>query len=301
MINNATSPTATTNTATTTTTITISGGDASVGDVPPPSTTRTADGSVNFENQNYNIKIRDTGEINVTNKLTSETYRIQNDLRVDVDGVQAFRFEGTTTFELDDGTRITVDTKADKEVTYRPMVTSVLTIIDGLANYGVQISGLDGDKRDELTFTEAHEKELDEWSVYEGNLLDENLAGSGFVSIDENGNIDTVDQNWIDNTDDVKLYWGGVFRQYSNMTNFLSGISRITFSSLSSTYLHNNLNLQNHQAKSAKRQLHPVVKTEQKEELTTFAKRKPDNALDTSGNESRYKFHFIFARCVRTE
>jgi Domain of Unknown Function (DUF1521) len=295
MINNATSP------AATTTTITISAGEASAGDAPPPTTTRSADGSVNFENQNYYINVHDTGEINVTNKLTSEMYRIQNDLRVDVDGVQAFRFEGTTTFELDDGTKITIDTKPDKEVIYEPMITSVLTIIDGLADYGVQISGLNSHKTGELAFTEAHQKELDEWVVGGGNVLDENLAGSGFVSIDENGNIDTVDQKWINNTDIVKLYWGSLFRQYSNMTNFLSGISRINFCSLSSTYTLNNFNQQEHKPKLIKRQLQTLVKTEQKESVTTFAKRKSDDALDPSGKEIRYKFQLTFARCVRTD
>jgi Domain of Unknown Function (DUF1521) len=291
MINNATSPT---------TTITISGGDASVGDVPP-TTTRAADGSVNFENQNYNINVHDTGEINVTNKLTFETYRIQNDLRVDVDGVHAFRFEGTTTFELDDGTRITIDTKPDKEVIYEPMIISVLTIIDGLADYGVQISGLNNHKTGELAFTEAHQKQLDEWAVGEGNVLDENLAGSGFVSIDENGNIETVDQNWIDNTDIIKLYWGGLFRQYSKMANFVSGMSRITFYSFSSTFTHNFLNQQCHKPKPIKHELHPLVKTEQREDVTTFAKRKPDDALDPSGKEIRYKFQLCFAPSERTD
>ncbi len=282
--------------------ITISGGENTAGDVPPPTTTRGLDGSVNFENQHYNINVADTGDINVTNKQTNEMYLIQSNLRVNVGGVQAFNFEGTTTFELDDGTTITIETEPDKEVIYKPMVSSMLTIIDGLTDYGVQISGLKSEKKDGLAFTEASGQELDQWDVYEGNVLDENLAGSGFVSIDENGNIETVDQNWINNTDDVKLYWGGVFRQYSNMTDFLSGISRITFTGLlESARINDNFNRQDHQSRPIKRQLQPLIKTEQKEDITTFTKRKSDDALHPSGTETRHKFHFTFARSVRTD
>ena len=99
-------------------TITISASDRVASDVPPPTTTRGLDGSVDFTNQNYHINVSENGDINITNKQTNEAYLIQSDLHVNVDGVRAFYFEGTTSFELDDGTRITIDTAPRKAIDY---------------------------------------------------------------------------------------------------------------------------------------------------------------------------------------
>ena len=295
MINNATAQ------STVTATITISGGTGDMGDVQPPTTTRGANGSVNFENQNYNINVFSYGEINVTNKLTAEIYRIANDLRVDADGIRAFSFEGTTTFTLNDGTTITIDTEPKKEVTYGPLVASVLTIIDGLANYGVQISGLDGNETGALMFTEANKDEVTEWDVDTGNVVDENLAGSGFIAIDERGNIAAVDQQWIENTDQVKVWASELFNQYSGMVNFLSDISQITFlGTLPSSATYGNFNLQDHHIKPIKHAFRGQVKMEQPDDILIAAKRQPNEIVGAPVKEAKYKIHFVLARSLGT-
>lgn len=54
-----------------------------------PSTRRTADGKVQFENANYRITADDNNEILIHNKNTGENYRIWGDPHVEVDGKHA--------------------------------------------------------------------------------------------------------------------------------------------------------------------------------------------------------------------
>lgn len=81
-----------------------------IGGVDGPGTHRTADGKVQFENENYRITADDNNEVVIHNKATGENYRIWGDPHVEVDGRHAFDFWGRTTFVLDDGTRVTIAT-----------------------------------------------------------------------------------------------------------------------------------------------------------------------------------------------
>lgn len=292
------------------TTITISGGENTAGDVPPPTTTRGLDGSVNFENQHYNINVADTGDINVTNKQTSEIYLIQSNLRVNVDGVQAFYFEGTTTFELDDGTKITIDTAPQKAVDYAMLVSTAVAIFDGNSDYGVLIENLDGIRAGEITFEEVTEDELADLGIGEGNALTENVDGEGFVAIDEQGNIQTVDQKWISNTDEIQVRTRGLYNQFSGMVNFISGVSQISFSgTLLLIASHSSNRVSDHHPKSARREFRPQIRCELEDTVTVAnaaasanaPKSKPDDVIDFSTKETRHKFHFILARSLRSE
>ena len=202
-------------------------------------TTRGADGTVDFENANYSVKVGDTGEINVTNKQTGEAYKIWGDPHVDVDGKHAFDFKGTTTFDLDDGTKITVDTtpwKGQNGAT----IASKVTIVDGQSDYAVQIKGVDDNKTGDLTFNETSKGWLMDAMVDDGNVLHENPAGTGFVAIDDRGNVQKVDQKWIDKTE-AGLKKGGnddansnqelnkLIDQFAKMINIFSGIMAIRF------------------------------------------------------------------------
>ncbi len=51
-----------------------------------PSTQRTADGKVQFENANYRVTADDNNQILIHNKNTGENYRIWGDPHVEVDG-----------------------------------------------------------------------------------------------------------------------------------------------------------------------------------------------------------------------
>src|SRR3546814_20986233 len=96
-----------------------------------PGTSRTSDGKVQFENDNYRITADDTNEVTIFNKQTGESYRIWSDPHVEIDGKHAFDFWGNTPFVLDDGTRVSIaTTPCDKGNNGAP-VASQLFMFDG--------------------------------------------------------------------------------------------------------------------------------------------------------------------------
>lgn len=233
------STTLTAQTTTTTISLTESNNQACCAKGTDPTTKRGADGTVDFENDNYSVKVGDTGEINVTNKQTGEAYKVWGDPHVDVDGKHAFDFKGTTTFDLDDGTKITVDTtpwKGQNGAT----IASKVTIVDGQSDYAVQIEGVDDNKTGDLTFNETSKGWLMDEMVDDGNVLHENPAGTGFVAIDDRGNVQKVDQKWIDKSEaDLKKRGSDdansnqelnkLIDQFAKMINIFSGIMAIRF------------------------------------------------------------------------
>lgn len=224
---------------TTTTTLSLTSDCAAAKAAQGPSTTRGADGNVNFENKNYTVKVGDTGEINITNKQTGEAYKVWGDPHVDVDGKHAFDFKGTTTFDLDDGTKITIDTtpwKGENGAT----IASKVTIVDGQSDYAVQVKGVDDNKTGDLTFNETSKGWLMDAMVDDGNVMHENPAGTGFVAVDSRGNMQKVDQKWVDNAEakDAKKDCGDakldkelkqMIEKFTKLINIFTGIMAIRF------------------------------------------------------------------------
>jgi hypothetical protein len=288
-------------------TITISANDDAATDVPQPTTTRGIDGSVNFENQNYNINVSENGDINVANKQTNEAYLIQSDLHVNVNGVRAFYFEGTTSFELDDGTRITVDTAPRKAVDYAMLAATSVAIFDGHADYAVLIENLDGVRDGEITFEEVTGDAVIELVIDPGNELNENVDGEGFVAIDDHGNIQTVDQEWISDTDEIQVRTRGLYNQYSSMVNFISGVTEISFSgTLLSIASQSSYRAQDNHPKAVKRDFRPEIKCDPEDAVAVanaaaVAKRRPDEGDDSLTTETRQRFNFVLSRSLRSE
>lgn len=164
---------------------------------PTHASTTMQGGKAVFENDNYRISAGDNNTINVQNKHTGECYEVWGDPHVNVDGKQAFDFWGTTTFKLEDGTKLTIETvPAGNNMT----LASKMTITNG--DYGVQVSGIDTNKTGDLKIDEAKGwGGLLDAVVDDGNVLQENPAGKGFLGIDEGGQIRAVDQNYINHTD----------------------------------------------------------------------------------------------------
>ncbi len=185
-------------------TISISGQIAS-NPVTEPNTVREG-GNVAFENENYKVTVSDTGEVRVYNKQTKESYRIWGDPHVEVDGKQAFDFWGQTTFQLQDGTKITIETAPWKGGGQdgNATIASRVTISDG--EYAVEISGVDDNRTGDLNFTEHHGRgQMVDERVDDGNVILENPDGTGFVTADGK----KVDQAHIDKTDLIKNGTGG--------------------------------------------------------------------------------------------
>jgi hypothetical protein len=192
---------------------------------PTHASTTMQGGKAVFENDNYRISAGDDNTINVQNKHTGESYQVWGDPHVNVDGQHAFDFWGTTTFTLEDETKITIDTvPAGNNMT----LASKMTITNG--DYGVQVSGIDTNKCGDLKIDEAKGwGSLLDAAVDDGNVLQENPAGKGFLGIDEGGQIRAVDQNYINHTD---LQKGGksqdnplfqrLFQAFENMSGLIS-------------------------------------------------------------------------------
>ena len=166
---------------------------------PTNASTSMVGGKAVFENDNYRITAGDNNEVLIHNKKTGEDYKIWGDPHVNVDGKHAFDFWGTTTFALEDGTKVTIETtpwNGNKDMT----LASKVNITNG--DYGVQISGVDTNKVGDLKINEAKGwGETLDWTHDDGNVLQENPAGKGFLGVDSQGKIHKVDQSYINKTD----------------------------------------------------------------------------------------------------
>ncbi|MBS7456375.1 DUF1521 domain-containing protein [Coralloluteibacterium stylophorae] len=205
-----------------------------------PTTSRTPDGQVRWENDSYKIDVSDDGTVHVFNKETGEDYRVWGDPHVAVDGKQAFDFYGDTTFVLDDGSKLTIQTKPapnNDSVTY----ASQVTITDGASGETAQISGVDPFTRGDLEFTEyAALGGAIEAAVDDGNTIYENPFGSGFIGVDANGGMSVVDQAFINDTDlmlngqqtgsTIEPSLEAALQPYANMIALFSGLVGMVFS-----------------------------------------------------------------------
>lgn len=192
---------------------------------PSNASTRLENGVAVFENDSYRITAGDDNQVLIQNKHTGETYRAWGDPHMEIDGQQAFDFWGTTSFVLDDGTKVTIETTPWAG---NPAVTlsSKVTITHG--DYGVQITGVDTNTVGDLAIDEGRGwgRAVD-WAVDDGNTLYENAFGKGFVGIDDQGRIRQVDQSFINETDLMK--GGRVTEQYRDAFRALGGLMMISF------------------------------------------------------------------------
>jgi Domain of Unknown Function (DUF1521) len=274
-------------------TITISSDANSKGDVKPPVTTLCTDGSVNFENDHYNINVDDSGKINVHNKKTEESYTISNKLGMDVDGRHEFDFKGTTTFDLDDGTKITIDTVRLNDEQYTRVASKVI-IIDGVADYAVKIEGVRPDKFDDLTYFETDRKGATAWVVQDANQLTENIKGSGFVAVTEDGEIRIVDQNWIDDTDVVITSIRDIYNDYS--TTSFPGTLRISYvAAMYASTFESNAKMPEQHARPHKREFRGERLEASNAETTTPQTRRQDGDYEPAEELVQKRFYFALS------
>lgn len=169
---------------------------------PTNASTQMVGGKVQFENDNYRITAGDDNSVNIFNKNTGETYHVWGDPHVKIDGKHSFDFWGTTTFQLDDGTKVTINTTPWNNDPSQTL-SSKVTITNG--DYGVQITGVDTNTKGDLAFEEAAGLgQLADWAVADGNTIHENPNGRGFLGMDARGQLRAVDQQYINETDLAK-------------------------------------------------------------------------------------------------
>jgi len=128
----------------------------------------------------YTLKLNEnSSEATITNANTGETTRIWGDPHVEVDGKHAFDFYETTTFTLDNGTKITVDTQAAPD---NPNVfySEKLTITRG--DQAVVVEGLSELEKGDLSITLGGDAEALDAAQHDGFVLEENATGAGWRS-----------------------------------------------------------------------------------------------------------------------
>lgn len=193
-----------------------------------PTNARTSmqGGKAVFENDNYRITADDNNTVTINNKKTGETYQAWGDPHMNIDGKHEFDFWGTTTLSLEDGTKVTIETTPWNKDPSQTL-SSRVTITNG--DYGVQISGVDSNKTGDLKIDDAKGwgRVLDA-VVSDGNVLQENPAGKGFVAVDDNGRVRKVDQQYINETDLKK--GGALVDKYKDAFSRLSSLISIAFS-----------------------------------------------------------------------
>lgn len=118
-------------------------------------------------------------EIRIYNDTTGETTRIWGDPHVDIDGEHAFDFWGKTTFELENGTKITIDTE---QFGGNPneYVASQLTITKG--DQAIIVDGISQNQIGDLTIAMSNDGQRLDALKGDGFVLQENATGAGWRS-----------------------------------------------------------------------------------------------------------------------
>jgi hypothetical protein len=135
----------------------------------------------------YSLTIDErNSEMTIFNAATGENTRIWGDPHVDVDGKHSFDFWGTTTFQLENGTKITINTE---QFAGNPNMYVASQVVITRGNNSAVIDGISQNQLGDLKVsvgTDGHVLDAahrDGWTVYE------NATGSGWRA--EHGGIAT--------------------------------------------------------------------------------------------------------------
>jgi hypothetical protein len=137
----------------------------------------------------YRLEIDErSSQIMILNDKTGEKTRIWGDPHVEIDGKHAYDFWGTTTFTLENGTKITINTEqwGGNPNAY---VASQLVITKG--DNAIIVDGVSQNKLGDLSVSMSNNGEMIDDMTRDGYTLHENRTGSGWRT--EVGNVATQD------------------------------------------------------------------------------------------------------------
>ena len=126
----------------------------------------------------YKLRIDErSSEMTIFNERTGETTRIWGDPHVDVDGKRAFDFWGTSTFVLENGTKVTINTEqwAGNPNMY---VASQVTITKG--SNAIIVNGISQNQLGDLSITQSNNGYAVDAATRDGFTVHENACGSGW-------------------------------------------------------------------------------------------------------------------------
>lgn len=128
----------------------------------------------------YTLQLNENNsEITIVNANTGETTKIWGDPHVDVDGKHAFDFWGTTTFQLGNGTKITINTE-QWQGNPNAYVASELVITKG--SQAITVNGISQNQLGDLSVTMGNNGRALDRATRDGYTLTENSAGAGWMA-----------------------------------------------------------------------------------------------------------------------
>ena len=169
----------------------------------------------------YSLRIDErNSEMTILNAATGETTRIWGDPHVDVDGKHAFDFWGTTSFQLENGTKITINTEqwAGNPNMY---VASQVVVTRG-AN-AVVVDGISQNRLGDLSVGVSTNGHALDAAHRDGFMLYENATGSGWRA--EHGAVAT--QRDLDVTRPGEAYGPGA--EAPSLSEFWGVLSNFLF------------------------------------------------------------------------
>ncbi|NIJ18971.1 hypothetical protein FHS95_000640 [Sphingomonas naasensis] len=128
----------------------------------------------------YSLNLNEhNSEMTITNAKTGETTRIWGDPHVDVNGQHAYDFWGTTTFTLDNGTKITINTEQGQG---NPNVYFASSVAITKGNQAIEVTGLSQQTLGDLEVTMGNNGRALDSANDDGFVLHENASGAGWRS-----------------------------------------------------------------------------------------------------------------------
>ena len=128
----------------------------------------------------YSLELDErNSEIRIYNASTGETTHVWGDPHVDIDGEHAFDFWGTTSFELENGTKITIDTE-QYAANPNEYLASKLTITKG--DQAIVVDGISQNQIGDLSITQSNNGQMLDMLTRDGFVLQENATGAGWRS-----------------------------------------------------------------------------------------------------------------------
>lgn len=135
----------------------------------------------------YRLEIDErSSQMTIINDKTGEKTRIWGDPHVEIDGKQAYDFWGTTTFTLENGTKITINTE-QWQGNPNAYVASQVVITKG--DNAIVVDGISQNKLGDLSVSMSNNGYAVDAATRDGYTLHENASGSGWRT--EGGNIAT--------------------------------------------------------------------------------------------------------------
>ena len=166
----------------------------------------------------YKLQIDErNSEMTIINENTGERTRVWGDPHVEVDGKHAFDFWGTTTFTLENGTKLTINTE---QWNGNPNMYVASQVVITRGDRAIVVDGISQNQLGDLSVTQSMNGQALDAAHRDGLQLDENGAGGGWLN--EAGKVAT--QKDGDLTAIGGIYGpGSTMPSWKELTNELGG------------------------------------------------------------------------------